>query len=129
MTNGRRAMIPQRPAGTNNGRPGRTPVPENPRNPRNLGNHRNHSAKVSFAQTEAEDELNARSFTGLFRAARAHALTEGRTFLVPDDVKSVVIPCLAHRLLPTGVTSATLEAHAQSAALLEKILDSVEVPA
>lgn len=30
-----------------------------------------HSAKVSFSQTEADDELNARSFAGLFRAARA----------------------------------------------------------
>jgi MoxR-like ATPase len=73
--------------------------------------------------------VSPRGSIALFRAARAHALTEGRTFLVPDDVKSVVIPCLAHRLLPTGVTSATLEAHAQSAGLLEKILDSVEVPA
>jgi MoxR-like ATPase len=73
--------------------------------------------------------VSPRGSIALFRAARAHALTDGRTFLVPDDVRSVVIPCLAHRLLPTGVTSATLEAHAQSAALLEKILDSVEVPA
>ena len=73
--------------------------------------------------------VSPRGSIALFRAARAHALTDGRTFLVPDDIRSVVIPCLAHRLLPTGVTSATLEAHAQSAALLEKILDAVEVPA
>jgi MoxR-like ATPase len=72
--------------------------------------------------------VSPRGSIALFRAARAHALTDGRAFLVPDDVRSVVVPCLAHRLLPTGVTSATLEAHAQSAALLEKILDSVEVP-
>ena len=73
--------------------------------------------------------VSPRGSIGLFRAARAHALTDGRTFLVPDDVRSVVIPCLAHRLLPAGLTSATLEAHAQSAALLEKILDDVQVPA
>jgi MoxR-like ATPase len=73
--------------------------------------------------------VSPRGSIALFRAARAHALTDGRTYLVPDDIRSVVIPCLAHRLLPTGVTSATLEAHAQSAALLEKILNSVDVPA
>jgi MoxR-like ATPase len=73
--------------------------------------------------------VSPRGSIALFRAARAHALTDGRAFLVPDDVRSVVVPCLAHRLLPTGVTSATLEAHAQSAMLLERILDEVEVPA
>jgi MoxR-like ATPase len=73
--------------------------------------------------------VSPRGAIGLFRAARAHALTDGRTFLVPDDIRSVVVPCLAHRLLPAGVTSATLEAHAQSAALLERLLEEVEVPA
>ena len=73
--------------------------------------------------------VSPRGAIALFRAARAYALTDGRTFLVPDDVRRMVVPCLAHRLLPTGVTSATMEAHDQSAALLERIMDDVEVPA
>jgi MoxR-like ATPase len=73
--------------------------------------------------------VSPRGAIALFRAARAHALTDRRTFLAPDDVRQVVVPCLAHRLLPSGSSAATAEAHAQSAALLEKILDQVEVPA
>jgi MoxR-like ATPase len=72
--------------------------------------------------------VSPRGAIALFRAARAHALTDRRTFLLPDDVRKVVVPCLAHRLVPAGAASATSEAHGQSAALLEKILDQVEVP-
>ena len=72
--------------------------------------------------------VSPRGAIGLFRASRALALTEGRSFLLPDDVRRMVVPCLAHRLLPSGVTSATLEAHEQNAALLERILDEIEVP-
>jgi len=70
-----------------------------------------------------------RGAIALFRAARAYALTDTRTFLLPDDVRAVVVPCLAHRLIPAGVTSATFEMHTRSAELLERILDEVEVPA
>ena len=73
--------------------------------------------------------VSPRGAIGLYRAARAYALTQGRAFLLPDDIRKAVIPCLAHRLLPVGVTTATLEAHDQSAALLEKLLEEVEVPA
>ncbi len=73
--------------------------------------------------------VSPRGAIALFRAARAHALTDGRTFLIPDDVRKVVVPCLAHRLLPSGSAAATSESHIQSAALLERILDEVEVPA
>jgi MoxR-like ATPase len=73
--------------------------------------------------------VSPRGAIALFRAARAHALTGGRMYLLPDDVRAVVVPCLAHRLLPSGLTAATLEAHSQSQVLLEKILDEVEIPA
>ena len=69
-----------------------------------------------------------RGAIALFRAARAHALTSGRTFVVPDDVRDLVVPCLAHRLLPIGATAATLDAHDQSEAILEEIMGEVEVP-
>lgn len=64
----------------------------------------------------------------LSRAARAYALTQGRTYLVPDDVRELVVPCLAHRILPTGTTGSTLDAHEQATRILEGILDEVEAP-
>ena len=35
----------------------------------------------------------------LFRLAQARALLEGREFAIPDDVKAVAEPALAHRLI------------------------------
>ena len=64
----------------------------------------------------------------LSRAARACALTQSRTYLVPDDVRELVVPCLAHRILPTGTTGSTLDAHEQATRILEGILDEVEAP-
>ena len=72
--------------------------------------------------------VSPRGAIALFRAARAYALISGRRYLVPDDVRRLVAPCLAHRLLPAGATAATLDAHEQVAVLLERILSEVPVP-
>lgn len=40
-----------------------------------------------------------RASLGLLRAARAHAAMDRRPFVVPDDVKAVAAPVLAHRLV------------------------------
>ena len=72
--------------------------------------------------------VSPRGSVALFRAARAYAMTRGRNFLVPDDIRDVVVPCLAHRLLPAGMAAATLDAHEQAASLLRTLLDEIEVP-
>ncbi len=72
--------------------------------------------------------VSPRGAISLYRAARAFALLHERTYLVPDDVRSLVVPCLAHRILPAGATAATLDAHEQAAQILEGILDEVEAP-
>ena len=43
-----------------------------------------------------------RASLALFRAVQAWALLDGRTFAVPDDVKALAVPVLAHRLLLTA---------------------------
>ncbi|MBI2865803.1 MAG: MoxR family ATPase [Chloroflexi bacterium] len=40
-----------------------------------------------------------RGSLALFRSAQARALLRGRDFVLPDDVKSLAIPVLAHRLI------------------------------
>lgn len=56
------------------------------------------------AATRAHARLAAgaspRATLGLVRAAQALACIEGRDYLVPDDVKALVAPVLAHRLVP-----------------------------
>lgn len=63
----------------------------------------------------------------LFRAARAYALVEGRTFLVPDDVQRLVTPCLAHRLAASAGAGAGAGPDA-AAEVLDEILAAVPVP-
>jgi MoxR-like ATPase len=72
--------------------------------------------------------VSPRGAVALFKAARAYAMVQGRTYLAPDDILTVGIPCLAHRLLPTGTAASTAEAHQGAAVILEDILEEVPVP-
>jgi MoxR-like ATPase len=72
--------------------------------------------------------VSPRGNMGLYRASRAFALTQGRTYLVPDDVRSLAVPCLAHRILPAGASGTTLDVHEESAAILESLLEEIEAP-
>jgi len=72
--------------------------------------------------------VSPRGNIALYRAARAYALTQGRTYLVPDDVRELVVPCLAHRILPAGASSTTLDMHDEAAAILDGLLEEVEAP-
>ena len=46
--------------------------------------------------------VSPRAALALLEAGRARALFEGRDFLVPDDLKRLLVPCWAHRLLLTA---------------------------
>ncbi|MGH9394086.1 MAG: AAA family ATPase, partial [Terriglobales bacterium] len=62
----------------------------------------------------------------LHRAAQAWALLEGRGFCIPDDVKHLLQPVCAHRVL---LRARHGEPHADQAAhVLESIADTVVVP-
>jgi MoxR-like ATPase len=72
--------------------------------------------------------VSPRGNMGLYRAARAYALTQGRTYLVPDDVRSLAVPCLAHRILPAGASGTTHDVHEEAASILVSLLEDVEAP-
>ena len=66
-----------------------------------------------------------RATVALYRASQATALLEGRSFVLPDDVKAVARPVLAHRLvvdLDQSLRGASAEA------VLDAILSDVPVP-
>ena len=61
----------------------------------------------------------------LTRAARAHAFIRGRGYVTPEDIKSVGMDILRHRVITT------YEAEAENITpeqIVQKIFDSVEVP-
>ncbi len=64
----------------------------------------------------------------LHRAAQALAFLEGRSFCVPDDIKRLVIPLFAHRVVVSTRYSSTLRKTDQAVAILQEIVNSTEVP-
>ena len=56
---------------------------------------------TSLTRTREQISLGAspRASLGLFRACRSLALLKGRDYVIPDDVKSLAAPVLAHRLV------------------------------
>jgi MoxR-like ATPase len=43
-----------------------------------------------------------RGALALYRCSQALAASRGRAFVIPDDVQALVVPALAHRLMPSG---------------------------
>jgi MoxR-like ATPase len=59
---------------------------------------------VNATRMSAELRLGAspRAALHLLRASRAHAALDERDFVIPDDVQTLAVPVLAHRLLPSA---------------------------
>jgi MoxR-like ATPase len=69
-----------------------------------------------------------RATLGLFRAVQALAVVEGRSYCVPDDVKRLAVPVLAHRLMPAPLDGTYGGEPASAEDLVAEILDSLPVP-
>ncbi|HKV07782.1 MAG TPA: MoxR family ATPase [Thermoanaerobaculia bacterium] len=69
--------------------------------------------------------VSPRAALALLEAGRAAALLEGRDFLIPDDLKRLLIPCWAHRLILTAESE--LEGHSPRR-ILEQVAAAVPVP-
>jgi len=61
----------------------------------------------------------------LLRASRAMAASDGRDYVIPDDVKSLVIPVLAHRLI---VSADAAMSGRTPTALLAQLQQEIPVP-
>jgi len=85
---------------------------------------------VDLVRATRQDEqvalgVSPRGALSLHRAIQARALLEGRSFTIPDDVKALAIPVLAHRLIVTG--HARLRGDS-AGAILSRILEATPVP-
>ena len=71
--------------------------------------------------------VSPRGAIHLSRAARAHALVEGRDFATPDDVKAVAVAVMAHRVIERRARGAG-EGRQSAAQVVRKILQEAPVP-
>jgi len=64
----------------------------------------------------------------LYRAAQAMAFLDGRSFCTPEDIKPLVVPVFAHRVVVNGLYSSTLKKSEQAEQVIKEIVDSTPVP-
>ena len=84
-------------------------------------------ALVRATRSHADIQLGGspRASVALYRAGQAAAVLAGRAFVLPDDIKALAAPVLAHRLvvdLDRGLRGATPEA------ALASVIEAVPVP-
>src|SRR3954469_12620715 len=72
--------------------------------------------------------VSPRGTLALFRAAQALALTEERSYCIPDDIKRLVLPVFAHRILVSTRYASSMRRSEEAEAVLTEILKSVSVP-
>ena len=72
--------------------------------------------------------VSPRGAQGLFRASQALAAVEGRDYVTPDDIKRMVVPVFAHRVLLSTRAAAGQRWAGAAEKILEEILTLVDVP-
>lgn len=82
------------------------------------------------AATRKHEELSlgvsTRGAITLYRAVQSLALVEGRNYAVPDDVKRLAVPALAHRITCRGMIREGQRERAKG--IVRQILESTRVP-
>jgi MoxR-like ATPase len=72
--------------------------------------------------------ISTRGALAWYRAAQASALAGGRDFVVPDDIKNLAIPCLAHRLVLAQAHDSLGRARSDGERVIAEIVGRVSVP-
>jgi MoxR-like ATPase len=83
---------------------------------------------INATRTHPDVYLGAspRGSLALYRAGQAYAALHGRDYVIPDDIKALAVPALAHRLIiKTAATVRDIDA----AVLVRELLESVPVNA
>ncbi len=85
---------------------------------------------VGATRTEADFRagVSVRGGLALKHAAQARALLEGRDFVVPEDVATLAVPVLAHRLTLVRPVSDGMEERRLVVATLKRIVSAVPPP-
>ena len=81
--------------------------------------------QATRAQRQIEIGASPRGSLAIFKLSRARAVFHGRDYVIPDDVKEVAIPALAHRLI---MKAESWVKGTNPNQILEDILKTIPVP-
>ena len=83
-------------------------------------------------KTRAHESLalggSPRGAQALYRGSQALAMMEGRDYAIPDDIKRLVLPVFAHRIIVNTRAAMSQRSSEMSERVLEDILTQVDVP-
>jgi len=82
-------------------------------------------AAATRRHNQVQVGVSPRGSLALYQLSRAQAMVQGRDFVLPDDVKGMAIPALAHRLL---LRPELWVRGIQADAIIQEILDRTPVP-
>ena len=82
-------------------------------------------SEATRSHQDAALGASPRASLGLFRTGRALALIRGRDYVLPDDIKELAVPVLAHRVV---LTPAARMRGVRPERLVSEVLNSVAVP-
>lgn len=83
-------------------------------------------AEATRNSEELHVGVSTRGALCLYRAAQALALLQGRSFVVPDDIKQLAVYVLAHRVIPKGYLHGGQRQGIE--ALVHRLVEDVRVP-
>ncbi len=72
--------------------------------------------------------ISPRGTLALFNSAQALAYIEGRDFCTPDDIKKLVVPCFAHRIIVKSQFKSVTRQTNEAEQILNEILSKTSVP-
>ena len=88
---------------------------------------------INIIEATRQDEkislgVSPRGSIALMKAAQVNAIFDNRDFVIPDDIKKIAVPVLAHRLIMKGhaITSGTQNAEAAIREILKRVTVPVE---
>ena len=87
---------------------------------------REYMVQIAEATRRADGILagvSPRGTLGLLRCVKAYAYLQGRSYVIPDDVRTLAVPVLAHRLVCSFGSDT-----GSAAGRMENILSNVPVP-
>lgn len=80
--------------------------------------------QATRADKEILSGVSPRGTLALLHATQAYAWIQGRDYVVPEDIKHVAVPVMAHRLVLAGGYGSTVTAETR----MKDILEQVPVP-
>jgi MoxR-like ATPase len=88
---------------------------------------------ITIVRASRETEIlnlgvSPRGSLALYHAAQALAYIEGRDFVIPDDIKRLVVPVFAHRIVVNSRFSTGLRRSDEAEAALKEMIRNINVP-